>query len=99
MAIRHKKKSRYSLWYIVIGIEVCITAALFVFSPHGLPNLHRLTHEKKLLQQSTDTILGDIRQLQTHIAQWQSSPFYREQLAREQLQMAYADEIVYYVTK
>jgi|GEM_PF-1541900 len=95
----HKKNARVTLLYTILGLELTITAASFLFGPQGLKALRNLRHEQNTLQQSINSTTIDIKQMETRIAQWQSSTFYREQLAREQLQMAYADEIVYYVTK
>jgi len=99
MSMRYKKKARLTLVYIIIGIELTITATSFLFGPQGLRTLHNLKNEHDALQQSLEATTAEIKQLQARITQWQSSSFYPEQLAREQLQMAYADEIVYYVTK
>ena len=95
----HKKNARVTLLYIILSVELAMTGTSFLFGPQGLRALRTLKHEHHTLQQSINSITSDIKQLKTRIAQWQHSTFYREQLAREQLQMAYADEIVYYVTK
>jgi cell division protein FtsB len=99
MSRPNKKKAHVTLWYTILGIELIITTASFLFGPQGLRDLHNLKHEKNTLQQSINSATANIKQLQIRITQWHNSTFYREQLAREQLQMAYADEIVYYVTK
>jgi cell division protein FtsB len=39
----------------------------------------------------------ETKKLELQIALWQTSDFYKEKKAREQLQMAHSDDIVYYL--
>ena len=61
----------------------------------GLLAVQRLGHEHQNLKKSIEVLKIEIFDLKQNIDQWQTNDFYKEQCAREQLQMARPDEQVY----
>ena len=81
----------------IVAVELCVIAAVCVFGPHGIRNLRLLSAENNELELRVSALREDVQKLEHTIVAWNQHPFYKEQVAREQLQMARKDEIIYYV--
>ena len=79
--------------YGVCGIFVLV----FIFVHHGVGTIFALKRANTQLQKNIDVLKIKNKQLESEIAGWERCPFYKEQMAREQLQLAYLDDIIYYV--
>lgn len=66
-------------------------------SPDGLASIRDKQLENKRLAHSTELLVEEIKKLENETQQWEQNPFYREKVAREQLQMARPTDEVYYV--
>lgn len=91
------KRIKKIIMRTVLGIEFFTFAWLYVYGPHGLQMLGRMKHENHILEQHVQTLQDDVRDFENKIVAWNAYPFYKEQVAREQLQMARKDEIIYYI--
>lgn len=80
---------------IILGIEILIFAGFYFFGTNGLYALRGLKKEIKTLDQQVLHLRGEIAHLQSSIALQKKHPFFQEKIAREQLQMARADEEIY----
>lgn len=78
-------------------IELCMFTWVYYYGPHGMQVLHKLVNENTVLEKEVAMTRTDIKELETKIIAWNSDPFYKEQVAREQLQMARKNEIIYYI--
>lgn len=69
----------------------------FVFGHNGVWTAIGLKRTNARLQAEIVELQHKNQQLVIDIKNWQQYPFYKEQLAREQLQLAYPGDIIYYV--
>ena len=79
--------------------ELIIFIGFYIFGTNGVMSLTRMKKEIALLDQHVVDLTNDIMHLQSTIALQKKHPFFQEKIAREQLQMARADEEIYLVTR
>lgn len=92
--MKHIKKIGLRIFF---GAEMVLCAYLYLFGSHGMRALMVLEQEQEQLNQEVAALQADVLSLETTIAQWDAHPFYKEKIAREQLQMAAKNEEIYYV--
>lgn len=78
-------------------IELCIFSWVYLFGLHGFYHLLELRSECDLMQQKLVCKKADIDMLKEQIIDWNVHSFYKEKMAREQLQMARNSELIYYI--
>lgn len=93
--MKHIKKISMRVFF---GIEIILFGYIYVFGSHGIRNLLIIEQEKIQLNQEITTLQAEVASLSNTIAQWDSHPFYKEKIAREQLQMACKNEEIYYIS-
>lgn len=81
-----------------LGLEIIAFAAIYWYGAHGVQTLsqlrlqaHELETNVKLLQQKADSI-------EHELAAWNTHSFYKEKVAREQLQLAREGDIIFYMS-
>ena len=77
-------------------MEVITILIVYLFGTQGLPVLLHLKKDNKLLEQEINGLQHEANELETTLKEWQEYSFYKEKIAREQLQMACEDELIYY---
>lgn len=76
--------------------EIFIFLGVYFFGVDGLQKLCVLRDENMKLEQEVVSLNNEIAALEHEIVAWNTDPFYKEKLAREQLQMAREqDEILF----
>ena len=83
---------------IFLVLEVIVFAGFYVLGPHGLRAQRKLEHENTELKNETELLKQELHSLSNTIAQWHAHPFFKEKIAREQLQMARKGDQIYYVS-
>lgn len=78
-------------------IEIAIFIGIYVFSSQGLQTLHRMKHENKEVELRIADLQKEIKDLEAEVDEWQNNSFYKEKIAREQLQMAKKGDQVYFL--
>ncbi len=78
--------------------EIVFFVTMYVMSPEGLTSVQNKKMENKQLASRVETFTKEIQKLEEETKRWETNPFYREKVAREQLQMARPTDEVYYVT-
>lgn len=68
----------------------------FLFAPNGLPAILALQRENQRLLEEIEEAKVGLLAMEEQLVQWNSFPFYKEKVAREQLHMIKNDEIVYF---
>lgn len=91
-----KEFKKYFL-QIFLYIEIIIFSFFYLFGSNGLKSLHDLENQNNSLTIENNLLKQEINELQSNITQWDNDPFYKEKIAREQLQMARPDEEIYLV--
>lgn len=88
---------RILLRIFLVG-EIVFFVITYVVSPEGLTSVQNKKLENKQLASQIETLTEEIKKLESETQAWEHNPFYREKIAREQLQMARPTDEVYYVS-
>ena len=81
--------------YSLIGLEVSVIMYCSVYNEHGILAILRLRKENSLLLQEIDGMKQEIAVIRSDIDDWNKHPFYKEQYARDHLQMAREHDEIY----
>jgi len=92
--INRKQVKRAIARGIFIG-EVAIFSWLYFLGPHGLQAVQHLFKENEQEAADCSALEREVVQLRTIVADWSVKPFYKEKIAREQLQMARPGDRIY----
>lgn len=87
------KKTLISLFFCC---ELLIFIFLYAFGTHGLQAIYSLRLENEKAYSENNKLKEKIKEKERACSMFQV-PFYKEKIAREQLQMAHKDDIVYIV--
>lgn len=79
-------------------VEIVFFVTMYFVSPDGLMAVTKRKMENKQLADSLCQLREEIKKLEIETKKWEIDPFYREKVAREQLQMARPDDEVYYIS-
>ena len=77
--------------------EIVFFVTMYVVSPDGLASVQSKKVENEKIASHVETLTQEIKKLEDEIKKWEQNTFYREKVAREQLQMARPTDEVYYV--
>jgi cell division protein FtsB len=95
-------KGRYmmkrAIFRFCFMFEVLIFVYVYLFGAQGMQVLHSIEQENGALEKNIQYVRTEIAQLNQQILAWQSEPFYKEKVAREQLQMARKGDVIYYLS-
>lgn len=92
------KETKRALLRIFVIVEIILFSLFYVFGSHGLQALYRLQSENQILIDEIQALKTTTDVLQQEITLWQTESLIKEKKAREQLQMARADDSVYYIS-
>lgn len=76
--------------------EIIVFILMYIFGPYGYLVMRKLKQENYHIIEKIKHIQQDANNLEHHIIEWNSTPFYKEKFAREHLQMARENEVIYY---
>ncbi len=82
---------------IFFALEIIIFTSVYIFGPQGIYVLRAMHQENSVLEKTIEGLHLEIKELEDQIVAWKTYPFYKEKIAREQLQMARKDDQVYYL--
>jgi cell division protein FtsB len=82
---------------IGFGLEVILFLGLYLFGSRGMSSLFKISKENTELAFQINELKTEVEFLEQKVADWQSSSFYQEKVARETLHMAKQGEEVYFV--
>ena len=92
--------NRYA--HIVIGflfvVEVGAFGFAYLFGPYSVSRIRTLEREHEKIEQANQRMITEVANLEHEIVAWQEDDFFREKIAREQLQMVHDGDEVYYLT-
>lgn len=91
------KTFKRTMLRVFFAVEVCVFVGVYLFGPSGLQTMVRLERENSHLDDEICQIQADLDGWKDKIAVWQSDDFYKEKIAREQLQMARSGDEVFYL--
>jgi cell division protein FtsB len=86
---------------IIIGVviisELLLFAYFFVYGSHGVQSLKLLKQTYQKNQLESESMRNHVNELHVIMQEWTEEPFLIEKMAREKLQMACADDTVYFI--
>jgi len=81
----------------LIILEVIIFLAFYCWGSEGVSRLNELRSENKHLTNNIESLEKEVASLEGEVIQFKKDPFYKEKIAREQLQMAYKNEEILFI--
>jgi len=85
------------LLQLLLVTEGCVFVYVYLHGNNGVHALQCLCNENKRLEQKIDQLSDQVAQLEHEITEWKTNDFYKEKIAREQLQMSGKDDEIYYI--
>jgi cell division protein FtsB len=82
---------------IFLALEIILFSLFYIFGSQGLQALMRLRHQNIILHNELESIQQDVKNLELELVDWRKNQFYKEKIAREQLQMARPEEDIYFL--
>lgn len=82
---------------VLFAVELFIFSWMYMFGVHGFNQLVHLKSEMKEVAQEVAQKEQEVCKLEKAIIAWNVHSFCKEKMAREQLQMARKDELIYLV--
>ena len=82
---------------LLFPVECFVFSMIYFFGSHGLQEVVRRKQEVETLRVSVEKIAADVIILTQDLDKWHNKPYYKEKIAREQLQMARKDELIYFI--
>lgn len=89
-----KKKIVRSL----VCLQLVAYAGFYYYGDQGLRQINQMKMANVGAGQRAAAVEQEIATYEHELAQWNDSAFYKEKMAREQLQMARSTDIVFYLT-
>jgi cell division protein FtsB len=77
--------------------EVIVFAWTYVYGTQGLCHVWACHKENEVLESQIVALQTDISRIEQELHAWNTNPFYKEKIAREQLQMAREGDTIYYL--
>ena len=84
---------------VFLAMEIASVGCYYLFGTFGLQALKRATRQNDELLQDLKLIEHEVTTLATELDERSNNPFYKESIARKELQMAYENEIIYLLPK
>ncbi|MCX5922660.1 MAG: septum formation initiator family protein [Candidatus Dependentiae bacterium] len=91
------KEIKRKILRIFFALELLVFTGTYFFAPNGFCAVTQLQEENQQLVAEINLLRADVYGLEHTIVQWDAHPFYKEKIAREQLQMARKGDQIYYV--
>lgn len=80
---------------LIFSLEILIFGGFYFLGSNGIMKMVEMKESSMLLEKEIAVLSADVEELHSQIAVQKSHPFFKEKIAREQLQMARAHEEVY----
>lgn len=90
------QSKRFLVGFFIIS-ELILFIYLGLYGKHGISVLRREAEGNRHLICKIEAQNQKIKDIEYKIALWHKEPFFKEQIARQQLHMARKDDIVYHV--
>jgi len=85
------------LYKVALGLQVTLFAYVFVYGKKGWLVLETVKHEISGVTEQVQKQSQEVAQRTKEIEEWSGDSFYKEKIAREQLQMARTEDEIFYV--
>lgn len=82
---------------VLLAIEMIVFGYVYMYGKNGMQVLHKQKKVVAQLQSTVDQLKKEIAVVESEIELWQTDDFYKEKVAREQLQMARKGDEIFYI--
>jgi cell division protein FtsB len=82
---------------LFFAFEIGVFIVLYIFGSQGLRATRAIAQECSTIEQTIARVRADIKGFKAEIVACESDALHKERIAREQLQMARADDTVYFI--
>ena len=82
---------------IALCVEMAAFGHIYFFGTNGIAALQKQKYDVIELQKNIVLLNDELEQLKKEIYAWQTDDFYKERVAREQLQMARKGDELFYI--
>lgn len=89
-------KKSYISRIFLLG-EIVVFYLMYFWGVDGLPKLYKIQEENRQLEQEIVLLNKEISELNNETLIWNRDPFYKEKVAREQLQMARESDEIFFI--
>ena len=89
------KEVSKTVFQMIIGFELVLVTFFYLFGKNGLQAMRFADKINAQLIEEIKLLELDVTGLTRELEERQANPFYKESVARKELQMAYKDETVY----
>ena len=93
------KTFKHIMLRVFFALEVSVFIGVYLFGPNGWQTMLRLECENAELSQEINGLQAEVGLWEKKIVVWKADDFYKEKIAREQLQMARAGDEIFYLNK
>jgi len=77
--------------------EIIIFGGVYFWGVDGVNRYNKICEENIKIEHDILALKKEVQDLEAQLTAWQTDPFYKEKIAREQLQMARAGEELFYI--
>lgn len=92
--MRTFKRTMLRIFFV---LEVFVFVGVYFLGPSGFQTMIRLERENQEIEKEINGLSDSVISWEQKILVWQSDDFYKEKIAREQLQMARSGDEVFYL--
>lgn len=82
---------------VLIFLEAIIFLVFYCWGSDGVSQLKELSNQNKQLTDDIELLQQEVASLEDELIHFQTDPFVKEKIAREQLQMAYKNEEILFI--
>lgn len=83
---------------LILSVELVTWSAWYYYGQKGIAAISAMKGNNAVFEQRLNDLRTKIAIHEHEIDQWDLSTFYKEKIAREQLQMARHNDIIFYLT-
>lgn len=83
---------------LVLSVELFTWSIWYYYGQKGVGAISEMKHNNVLCENRLKELKAKIAAYEYEIDQWNLSTFYKEKIAREQLQMARHNDVIFYLT-
>lgn len=92
------KTLKQKLLRFFFAVEIALFAYSFYGGAYGIRAIRTLEHQNQVLKKELMSAYTEVDQAREALTFWESEPFLKEKIAREHLQMARKDDVLFYTS-